>query len=288
MAEITAALVKELRIKTDAGMMDCKKALVECDGNMDEAVKYLREKGIAKAAKKADREAKEGVVATVVEGKDGIIFEINCETDFCSKGDKFQALVAEIGAALKASSASTLAEALQVAINGTTVESYLAEQCAVIGENMKFRKFGRYTLSGEGAVVSYIHMGGKVGVLLEVACDKAETASAPAFQTMSKDITLHIAACAPKSVDSSSLDPAFVAEEQEIAKAQLLAEGKPEALLEKILPGKLKALYKQSCLLSQEFVKDPSISVEKLVANTGKELGDAVRVVAFERFQLGA
>lgn len=288
MAEITAALVKELRIKTDAGMMDCKKALVECDGNMDEAVKYLREKGIAKAAKKADREAKEGVVATVVEGKDGIIFEINCETDFCSKGDKFQALVAEIGAALKASSASTLAEALQVAINGTTVESYLAEQCAVIGENMKFRKFGRYTLSGEGAVVSYIHMGGKVGVLLEVACDKAETASAPAFQTMSKDITLHIAACAPKSVDSSSLDPAFVAEEQEIAKAQLLAEGKPEALLEKILPGKLKALYKQSCLLSQEFVKDPSISVEKLVANIGKELGDAVRVVAFERFQLGA
>ncbi len=288
MAEITAALVKELRIKTDAGMMDCKKALVECDGNMDEAVKYLREKGIAKAAKKADREAKEGVVATVVEGKDGIIFEINCETDFCSKGDKFQALVAEIGAALKASSASTLAEALQVAINGTTVESYLAEQCAVIGENMKFRKFGRYTLSGEGAVVSYIHMGGKVGVLLEVACDKAETASAPAFQTMSKDITLHIAACAPKSVDSSSLDPAFVAEEQEIAKAQLLAKGKPEALLEKILPGKLKALYKQSCLLSQEFVKDPSISVEKLVANTGKELGDAVRVVAFERFQLGA
>ena len=288
MAEITAALVKELRIKTDAGMMDCKKALVECDGNMDEAVKYLREKGITKAAKKADREAKEGVVATVVEGKDGIIFEINCETDFCSKGDKFQALVAEIGAALKASSASTLAEALQVAINGTTVESYLAEQCAVIGENMKFRKFGRYTLLGEGAVVSYIHMGGKVGVLLEVACDKAETASAPAFQTMSKDITLHIAACAPKSVDSSSLDPAFVAEEQEIAKAQLLAEGKPEALLEKILPGKLKALYKQSCLLSQEFVKDPSISVEKLVANTGKELGDAVRVVAFERFQLGA
>lgn len=288
MAEITAALVKELRIKTDAGMMDCKKALVECDGNMDEAVKYLREKGIAKAAKKADREAKEGVVATVVEGKDGIIFEINCETDFCSKGDKFQALVAEIGAALKASSASTLAEALQVAINGTTVESYLAEQCAVIGENMKFRKFGRYTLSGEGAVVSYIHMGGKVGVLLEVACDKAETASAPAFQTMSKDITLHIAACAPKSVDSSSLDPAFVAEEQEIAKAQLLEEGKPEALLEKILPGKLKALYKQSCLLSQKFVKDPSISVEKLVANTGKELGDAVRVVAFERFQLGA
>jgi len=288
MAEITAQMVKELRIKTDAGMMDCKKALVECDGNMDEAVKYLREKGIAKAAKKADREAKEGVVATFVEGKDGIILEINCETDFCSKGDKFKALVAEIGAALKASSATTLEEALAVAISGTTVEKYLAEQCASIGENMKFRKFGRYTLAGEGAIASYIHMGGKVGVLLEVTCDKAETAAAESFQAMCKDITLHIAACAPKSVDSSSLDPAFVAEEQEIAKAQLIAEGKPEKLLEKILPGKLKALYKQSCLMNQEFVKDGSITVEKLVADTGKALGDTIKVAAFHRYQLGA
>lgn len=281
-------MVKELRVKTDAGMMDCKKALVECDGNMDEAVKYLREKGIAKAAKKADREAKEGVVATVVEGKDGIIFEINCETDFCSKGDKFRALVAEVGAALKASAATTLDEALNVPMAGTTVEKYIAEQCAAIGENMKFRKFGRYTLAGEGSIVSYIHMGGKVGVLLQVSCTKPETAAAEDFVTMCKDITLHIAACAPKSVDSSSLDPAFIAEEQEIAKAQLIAEGKPEKLLEKILPGKLKALYKQSCLLSQEFVKDPSISVEKLVADTGKKLGDTLKVEAFLRYQLGA
>ena len=288
MADITPAMVKELRIKTDAGMMDCKKALMECDGDMDAAVKYLREKGIAKAAKKADREAKEGVVTTMVEGNDGIIFEINCETDFCSKGDKFRALVAEIGAALKASAAKTLDEALNVAINGTTVEKYLAEQCAAIGENMKFRKFARYTLAGEGSIVSYIHMGGKVGVLLQVACGNAATVAAEAFQTMCKDITLHIAACAPKSVDSSSLDPAFVAEEQEIAKAQLIAEGKPEALLEKILPGKLKALYKQSCLMSQEFVKDPSMSVEQLVAKIGKELGDTLTVVSFERFQLGA
>lgn len=288
MATITPQMVKELRVKTDAGMMDCKKALVECDGNMDEAVKYLREKGIAKAAKKADREAKEGVVATVVEGKDGVIFEINCETDFCSKGDKFRALVAEVGAALKASAATTQDEALNVPMAGTTVEKYIAEQCAAIGENMKFRKFGRYTLAGEGSIVSYIHMGGKVGVLLQVSCTKPETAAAEDFVTMCKDITLHIAACAPKSVDSSSLDPAFIAEEQEIAKAQLIAEGKPEKLLEKILPGKLKALYKQSCLLSQEFVKDPSISVEKLVADTGKKLGDTLKVEAFLRYQLGA
>lgn len=288
MAEITAAMVKELRARTDAGMMDCKKALVECDGNMEEAVKYLREKGIAKAAKKADRDAKEGAVATIVEGNDGIIYEINCETDFCSKGDKFKNLVAEIGTALKASAARSLEEALNVAIGGTTVEKYLAEQCASIGENMKFRKYSRFTRQGEGCIVSYIHMGGKVGVLLEVTCEKPETANSEAFQTLCKDLTLHIAACAPKSVDSSSLDPAFIAGEQEIAKAQLIAEGKPEALLEKILPGKLKALYKQSCLMDQEFVKDGSMTVAQLVDKVGKELGDKIKVVAFERFQLGA
>lgn len=288
MAEVTAQMVKELRIKTDAGMMDCKKALVECDGNMDEAVKYLREKGIAKAAKKADREAKEGVVATVVEGNDGIIFELNCETDFCSKGDKFKALVAEVAAALKASSATTLEAALEAPLGGSTVATYIAEQCASIGENMKLRRFGRYTMAGQGSITSYIHMGGKVGVLLQVACDKAESTESEAYKTFCKDITLHIAACAPKSVDSSSLDPAFVAEEQEIAKAQLIAEGKPEALLEKILPGKLKALYKQSCLLNQEFVKDGSITVEQLQSNTSKALGDSVKILAFHRFQLGA
>ncbi len=288
MAEITAAMVKELRVMTDAGMMDCKNALIECDGNMDEAVKYLREKGIAKAAKKADRDAKEGSVAAIVEGADGILFELNCETDFCSKGEKFQALVAKVGAVLKASSAKTLAEALEVALEGTTVEKYIAEQCAAIGENMKLKKFGRLSLEGEGSLLSYIHMGGKVGVLLQVSCTKPETAASAAFQTLCKDLTLHIAACAPKSVDASSLDQAFIANEQEIARAQLIAEGKPEALLEKILPGKLKALYKQSCLLSQEFVKDPSVSVEKLVANVGQSLGDTLAVVAFERFQLGA
>ncbi len=281
-------MVKELRIKTDAGMMDCKKALIECDGNMDEAVKFLREKGIAKAAAKSGREAKEGIISTLVDEKDGLIYEINCETDFCSKGDKFRTLVAEVGAALKASAATTLEEAQAAAINGTTVETYIAEQCAVIGENMKLSKYGRYTLAGTGSIASYIHMGGKVGVLLLLTTDKADTAAADAFQTLSKDLTLHIAASAPKSVDSSSLDAAFVAEEQEIAKAQLIAEGKPEALLDKILPGKLNALYKQSCLLNQDFVKDPSLSVEKLVAAVGKDLGDSIKVAGFFRFQLGA
>lgn len=288
MAEITAQLVKELRIKTDVGMMDCKNALIKCEGDLDKAVKYLREIGVAKAAKKADREAKEGIVATLTDDKDGILFEINSETDFCSKGEKFRALVAQVGVALKASPATSLEEALTADINGTSIATFIAEQCSVIGENMKLSKFARYTLSETGKVTSYIHMGGKVGVLLNISCQKAETITAESFVTMCKDITLHIAACAPKSVDSSSLDPAFVAEEQDIAKVQLLKEGKPEALLAKILPGKLNALYKQSCLANQEFVKDPSISVAQLLVNTGKALGDTLVIVSFQRFQLGA
>ena len=285
MAEITAALVKALRDKTDAGMMDCKKALNECNGDMDAAVKYLREKGIAKAAAKADRYAKEGVIRAAVApcGCSGIILELNCETDFCAKGDKFQGLVNDVANALMDSKASTLEEALQVPMAEGSTEEYIKAMCSSIGENMALRKFARLT-------VSYIHMGGKVGVLLSIKAGKEETVKSDAFKALAKDLTLHIAAAAPKSVSSDSLDPAFVAEEQEIAKQQLIQEGKPEHLLEKILPGKLKALYAQSCLLNQVFVKDPAgkMTVEALLNQAGKELGDDISVASFVRYQLGA
>ena len=156
------------------------------------------------------------------------------------------------------SKASTLEEALQVPMAEGSTEEYIKAMCSSIGENMALRKFARLTADGIGAVVSYIHMGGKVGVLLSIKAGKEETVKSDAFKALAKDLTLHIAAAAPKSVSSDSLDPAFVAEEQEIAKQQLIQEGKPEHLLEKILPGKLKALYAQSCLLNQVFVKDPA------------------------------
>ena len=291
MANITAALVKELRERTQAGMMDCKKALMENDGDMDKAIDWLREKGLAQAAKKAGRIAAEGAVVQYITecGKVGAVVEVNCETDFVAKTDNFMNFANSVAKHVALANPADI-EALNaqkfVDDETKTIEDLISEATVAIGEKISVRRFARYETTG--LVSSYIHMGGKVGVLLQVETGKAETAAAEAFQTMCKDITLHIAACAPKSVDSSSLDPAFVAEEQEIAKAQLIAEGKPEHLLEKILPGKLKALYKQSCLMSQEFVKDPSISVEKLVANIGKELGDTVTVVSFERFQLGA
>lgn len=291
MADITAALVKELRDKTNAGMMDCKKALTETNGNIEEAVLYLRERGIAKAASKSSREANQGIIASRVTscGCAGVLLEINCETDFVAKNDNFKSFVDTVADTLIASDAANLEEALKVAINGGSMDDFIKAKVIEIGENMMLRKFVRYSLEAgaNGAITSYIHMGGKVGVLLEVLTGKADTTKTDAFQALIKDLTLHIAAAAPRGLTGADLDPAFVAEEQNIAREQLLAEGKPADLVEKILPGKLKALYKQSSLLDQEFVKDPSISVQKLVDDVSKQAGDKIEVKAFTRFQLG-
>lgn len=291
MADITAALVKELRDKTNAGMMDCKKALTETNGNIEEAVLYLRERGIAKAASKASRTANQGIIAARVTscGCSGILVEINCETDFVAKNDNFKNFVDTVADTLLASDATTLDSALQVAINGGSMDDFIKAKVIEIGENMMLRKFVRYSLQAgvNGAITSYIHMGGKVGVLLEVATGKAETTKTDAFQALIKDLTLHIAAAAPRGLTGVDLDPAFVAEEQAIAREQLLGEGKPADLVEKILPGKLKSLFKQSCLLDQEFVKDPTLSVQQLVDQVAKQAGDKVEVKAFTRFQLG-
>lgn len=289
MAEITAATVKQLRDKTNAGMMDCKKALAECNGNIDDAVKYLREKGISKAEAKADRAANQGIItARVTEcGCDGILIEVNCETDFVSKNDIFQGFVAKLADTLAASKATTLEEALAVEIDDTTVDNYVKTKVIELGENMMLRRFARLSVANEGIIADYIHMGGKVGVLLNVATGKEETTKADSFKTLVKDITLHIAASAPRSLSSDDLDPAIIAEEKEIYRAQLIEQGKPESLLDKILPGKMKAFYAQACLLDQGFVKDPSQSVAATIDAVAKELGDQITVVAFTRFQLG-
>ncbi len=292
MAEITAALVKKLRDMTNAGMMDCKKALAETNGDIEAAVLYLREKGIAKAASKADRAANQGIITARITpcGCAGIMLEVNCETDFVSKNENFQNFVNELADALIASDAATLDEALAVDINGGTLGDYVKSKVIEIGENMMVSKFDRFEIKADeqGAITSYLHMGGKVGVLLQVSTGKAETAANEKFTTLIKDLTLHIAASAPRSISSADLDPEYIAQEQEIAKKQLIEEGKPENLLDKILPGKLKALYAQSCLLNQGFVKDPAITIEDLIASVGKELNDEIKVVAFTRFQLGA
>lgn len=292
MAEITAALVKKLRDMTNAGMMDCKKALAETNGDLEAAVLYLREKGIAKAASKADRAANQGIITTRITpcGCAGVMLEVNCETDFVSKNENFQNFVNELADALITTEAANLDEALAIDIKGNTLGDHIKTKVIEIGENMMLSKFDRFEIKAgqNGAITSYIHMGGKVGVLLQVSTGKAETATNEKFQELIKDLTLHIAASAPRSVSSADLDPEYIAQEQEIAKKQLIEEGKPENLLDKILPGKLKALYAQSCLLDQGFVKDPGVTVENHIASVAKELGDTIKVDGFTRFQLGA
>jgi elongation factor Ts len=286
---ITAATVKELRDKTNAGMMDCKRALEETNGDLDAAITLLREKGIAKAAKKADREANEGTITARIsaDGKSGILLEVNCETDFVSKNENFQGFVASIADALIGSNAADLAAANAVVSNGLSIEDTIKAKITEIGENMLFRKYVRFEAQGEGAIASYIHMGGKVGVLVEVGTTNAATAATEGFRDLIKDITLHIAALNPRGLAREDISAEVVAAEEAIFRAQMLEQGKPEAMLDKILPGMMKKFFAENCLLEQGFVKDPSITVKGLLEAKGKELGDTLTLRRYVRFGLG-
>ncbi len=286
---ITAQLVKELREKTNAGMMDCKRALEETNGDFDAAITLLREKGIAKAVKKADRVANEGTITARVSscGKSGLILEVNCETDFVSKNDNFQGFVKGLADALIASDAADLDAANAVTLDGLTIADGLKGKITEIGENLLFRKYVRYEAQGEGAIASYIHMGGRVGVLVELGAIKPETASQDAFKELVKDITLHIAALSPRGLAAEDISPEVVAAEESIYRAQLAEQGKPEAMFDKIIPGMMKKFFAENCLLEQGFVKDPGTSVKALLAAKGKELGDEVTLRRYVRFGLG-
>jgi elongation factor Ts len=286
---ITAQLVKELREKTNAGMMDCKRALEETNGDFDAAITLLREKGIAKAVKKADRVANEGTITARVStcGKSGLILEVNCETDFVSKNDNFQGLVKLLADSLINSTADDLVSANAVLVNGLTVEDSLKAKITEIGENLLFRKYVRYQAQGEGAIASYIHMGGRVGVLVELGATSPETAFKDGFKELVKDITLHIAALSPRGLAAEDIPAEIVAAEESIYRAQLAEQGKPEAMFDKIIPGMMKKFFAESCLLEQGFVKDPNITVKALLEVKGKELGDTVTLRRYVRFGLG-
>ena len=286
---ITASLVKELRDKTNAGMMDCKKALTETNGDLQAAIDYLRKKGIAKAAGKADREATEGIIAARLsaDGRTGILIEVNCETDFVSRNDNFVAFVDKIADTLAASDAKTLEEALQVKAGDLTIEDFVKSKVIELGENMQLRKFERLEVGGNGAIAQYIHMGGKVGVLVEVNAGQGETAAREEFQSLIKDVTLHIAAANPKGLAREDISADVIEKEKEIFRVQLADEGKPAEMIEKILMGKLGRFYAENCLLEQAFVKDPDTTIKKLVEATSKALGDTLAIRRFVRFGLG-
>lgn len=286
---ITASIVKELRDKTNAGMMDCKKVLTETNGDIEASIKLLRERGIAKAGAKADREANEGIITARVNdaGTTGILLEVNCETDFVSKNENFQAFVSGIADKLAGSNAADHAAALEVSYGESTLGDFVKAKVVELGENLQFRKYIRFDASPGGVVASYIHLGGKVGVLLEVGTSNSAVASQPAFQELIKDLTLHIAACAPKGLSRNDIPEEIVNAEKDIFRVRLIEQGKPENMIENILKGQIGKFYAESCFLEQGFVKDPEITITQLLEQKGKELGDTLSVTRFVRFGLG-
>ena len=288
MAEITAALVKQLREMTDSPMMECKKALVEADGDMDKAVDVLRTRGIAKSLKKAGRATNEGAVMAFVseDGKTAAIAEIKCETDFVSGTDKFKNMVAKVAEAAALSDAADV-EALKAAtVDGETVEAIIANGIATMGENMTLTRFARRVVEN-GAVASYIHMGGKIGVLVEFELGNAATAQNDEFKTFAHDVALHVAAVNPISARREDVPAETIEHEMSIYKAQAAESGKPEAIQERIAQGRMEKFYKESVLTEQEFVKNPDVTISQYVASVAKAVGDTIAVKGFDIFVLG-
>jgi elongation factor Ts len=287
MAEITAALVKELRDKTGAGMMDCKKALGETAGDLEGAVDWLRKKGLASAAKKAGRVAAEGVVAAVVEGARGALVEVNCETDFVARNEQFQAFAGAV-ARLALGTGGDLA-ALKAArmASGKTVDEAATDLVASIGENIAVRRTAALAV-GKGVVANYVHMPvvpglGRIGVL--VALESA--GAAEPLQALGKQLAMHVAAAKPESVAVADLDPASVERERRLLTDQAKESGKPEAVIAKMVEGRLRKFYQDVVLAEQVFVVDGESRVGQVVEKAAKDLGQAVKVAAFARFAVG-
>lgn len=269
MAQITASLVKELRERTGAGMMDCKKALTQTDGNIEAAIDYLRENGIAKAAKKADRIAAEGLSYIEVKGNKAVILEINSETDFVAKNEKFVALVKNVANAILAAEPKTLEEALQVQAEGGTVEAVINEGIATIGEKLSLRRFEVVSKTDADAFGAYSHMGGRIGVLTLVEGSTDEQAA--------KDVAMHIAALAPRYLDESEVPADVLEHEKKVLTEQALNEGKPANIVEKMIVGRINKFLEEITVVKQKFVKDDSLTVEKFVASKGGKLAKFVR-----------
>lgn len=272
---IDPQLVKTLREKTGAGLMECKKALIETNGDLETAIDFLRKKGAASAAKKADREAKEGIIAQAIlpGAKIGVLVEVNCETDFVAKNDQFKAFCDEI--------------ARKIATDpGVDLEADRVAAVQKIGENVQIRRSDRVEVTGGGAVAAYIHTGGKVGVLVEVGANNEATASSEDFKQLVRDITLQIAAANPICVNRTSVPAATLERERAIYKEQV-PPGKPANIIEKIVDGKMDKFYSGVCLVDQAFIKNPDQTIAQLVAEKSKALGDQLVIRRFIRYMVG-
>lgn len=267
---ITAQMVKELREKTGAGMMDCKKALQETDGDMEKAIDFLREKGIAKAAKKGDRIAAEGLTSVIVDGNTAVILEVNSETDFVSKNEGFQTLVKELAEHLLAAKPASVEEAVAGTMaNGATVETHINSAIAKIGEKLSLRRFEVKTKTDSDAFGAYLHMGGRIGVLTVLDGTTDDAAA--------KDVSMHIAALNPKYVSRDQVSQEEVEREREVLTQQALNEGKPENIVAKMVEGRLSKYFEDVCVNDQAFVKNPDQKVGKFVESKGGKIREFVR-----------
>lgn len=273
---ISASLVKELRDKTGAGMLDCKKALEACEANIDAAIDWLREKGISKAAKKADRIAAEGVAAILVKENDAVIVEVNSETDFVAKNDEFKGLVNEILEAIISNDPKTVEDVLALSSSEGTINDLIVAKTSKIGEKLSFRRFTKVTKADNESFGEYIHMGGKIAVLTIV-----ENASVD----VAKDVSMHAAAMRPTYVRKTDVPTEEVEKERAVLKEQAINEGKPAEIAEKMVEGRIQKYYKEICLEEQPFVKDGDISVATFVKNNGGSIKDMIRYEVGEGMQ---
>ncbi len=288
MAEISAKLVKELRDMTGAGMMECKKALTEAEGEVDKAVDVLRTRGLAAAAKKAGRATNEGLIVAKVadDAKSAALVEVNCETDFVSRNEVFAALADKIAGAVLEGNPADEAALNELAVDGSTVADLLTDGIHTIGENIQVSRFIRMS-TDKGAFASYIHGGGRLGIVVDFGFDKPETAQAETFKAVAKDVAMQVAAANPIAISQESFPAEVIEKEMSIYKAQAAESGKPENIQEQMAAGRMKKFYKENALIEQAFIKDPDTTVASVLDSASKELGDTLTVVGFERFELG-
>lgn len=291
MANITSQMVKELREMTQAGMMDCKKALVEAEGVMEKAIEWLREKGLAAAAKKQSRIAAEGLVASYIneDASVGVVVEVNCETDFVANTDNFRAFCKDVATHIAKADPKDVDELMAQKFTGNpakTITDLVSDTTVAIGEKISIRRFTRYE-THNGVIESYIHMGGKIGVLLEVSNDVPTTRTTETFRVYYHDVALQIAAAKPTYVRSDDVPQDVLNKEKEIQRAKALNEGKPEKIVDRMVEGRIKKYFEEVCLLDQKFVKDDEKSIAQLTAEVGKEIGANLSIVRFERYERG-
>lgn len=282
---ITAKSVKELRDRTGAGMMACKKALTETNGDVEKAIEILREKGLAAAAKKAGRVAAEGIVKTyqTEDCKKAVVVEVNCETDFVAENDQFKSFVDKLAAFISESKATTVEELeAETFENGKTVKEALTDLIAALGENMTVRRFKKFEVQN-GVVQTYMHGAGRIGVAVELACDS----DSDVVKAVAKELCMQVAAANPLFLDKNSVDQTAIEKEREIYRAQALNEGKPEKIVEKMVEGRINKYYKEVCLVDQLWVKDGDKTISKLLDEKSKEVGSPISVASFVRFERG-